>query len=235
MTMRCRQCDNCLQYRAWLWTGRACAEIAASSRSWFGTMTLAPSEHLRSLQLARVHEGQSGGDLDFESADYQFGARHREISRWITTYVKRVRKAAGAGLRLMVVCEAHKSGLPHYHALLHETADSKASERLLRRQWVHGFSMFKLVEKDLAGKAAWYVAKYLNKSTRARVRASVDYGQPGTSGQPHRTVAKAEGPNALQPSSEGTCNMPRPRTDSASASQDAALDAPRPDVMGGSS
>lgn len=107
----------------------------------------------------------------------QFQARHQEISRDLTTWLKRVRKQSGARLRYLLVAEAHKSGLPHYHALIHERRFSvPVTERVLRHQWNLGFSKFQLVE---GSEAAWYVAKYLAKDARARVRASVRYGNCG--------------------------------------------------------
>ena len=177
MTVRCRACQNCLAARAFQWMRRATLEIEAAPRTWFGTMTLSVPAHERAANLARVRLIKSGGDWDELSENEQFLERHREISVWITNYFKKVRKAANAPLRLLVVAERHKSGLPHYHALVHELRAGATSERALRGQWVWGFSKFKLVEKTIGGKAAWYVAKYLGKSMLARVRASIDYGE----------------------------------------------------------
>lgn len=94
--------------------------------------------------------------------------------------LKRLRKAHGkrGGLRYLVVMEAHKSNLPHYHILLHEVfTDYPMRKALLRPAWRFGFSHWKLADE----KAAPYVAKYLAKSAQARIRASIDYGNPLTS------------------------------------------------------
>lgn len=184
MTMRCRKCPECLRLRAHQWTTRASIELGRAPRTWFGTMTLSPDMHLRCQQIAHRSLGRKGDDFDALSPDEQFAERHRVISRWLTLWVKRVRKAAGADrLRFMVVCEAHQSGLPHYHALIHEVVAFATNERELRNQWFYGFSKFRLVytDEDGTGKVAWYMAKYLTKSTRARVRASCSYGEPSPS------------------------------------------------------
>ena len=66
------------------------------------------------------------------------------------------------------------SGLPHYHLLVHEQAPGATEERVLRQEWsTLGFSKFRLVHDE---RGASYAAKYLAKSTAARVRASKDYG-----------------------------------------------------------
>jgi hypothetical protein len=73
------------------------------------------------------------------------------------------------------VLEAHKSGLPHYHALIHEYGDCLLrKKRMLEPQWTFGYSNHRLVnEHGVTG----YVTKYLSKASNARVRASRAYGQ----------------------------------------------------------
>lgn len=159
----------CLRQRAKLWRERAEVECRKASRTWFGTLSLRPDEHYRALLCARVGTGSTAAE--------EFAARNRMIQKWITLWVKRVRAESGARIRILVVCEAHKSGLPHYHALIHECSPSeRVRERTLRGQWPHGFSMFKLVN-PAKGSAVGYVCKYLSKSNLARVRASVRYGE----------------------------------------------------------
>lgn len=172
---KCRRCAPCLKARSLEWTYRAKAELQAAARTWFGTMTLSPEQHwLASLRWERAKAGRKWAEL---SPDEQFQARHEVIAKEITTWLKRVRKESGARLRYLLVAEAHKSGLPHYHILVHEVSPLETvGERTLRRQWKLGHSKFKLVE----GRAvAGYVAKYLAKAAEARVRASVRYGQIG--------------------------------------------------------
>lgn len=174
----CRQCENCLRRRAAHWRMRANTEWQAASRTWFGTLTLKPEQHFRVLSEARAYCSKS---LDPEKRDFdslpteeQFALRHRIISREITLYVKRIRETSGAKLRLLCVAEEHKSGLPHYHMLVHEPNPAESiSKAQLEAGWKWGFSNWRLVKDP---RAAGYVTKYLAKSSKARVRASVDYG-----------------------------------------------------------
>lgn len=182
--VRCRKCPDCLKARAALWRRRAFLEINAAQRTWFGTLTLSPESHY----LAQCEaERTSGVALSSLTEDEQFAARHAVVSRWLTLFIKRLRKKAGEGLRLMIVAEPHKNGLPHYHAFLHEQHGCTLTHReLLWRdkaktipEWEYGdIVKWKLV--DSAPKGAWYVSKYLAKSSVARVRASFRYGHPPT-------------------------------------------------------
>lgn len=175
MTVRCRKCPTCLRFRASQWTARARAELQAAPRTWFGTMTLHPAEHFRISCLAEVQMRARGTEWRELSPDEQFYARHSLISKEITKWLKRVRKESGSRLRYCLTAEAHKSGLPHYHILVHERwLGEPVTERCLRLQWQLGFSKFHLVNDK---GAAWYVCKYLSKTALARVRASVRYGQ----------------------------------------------------------
>lgn len=172
---KCRRCAPCLKARSLEWTYRAKRELQAASRTWFGTMTLTPQEHF--LASCRWQTGKVGRTWAELSPAEQLKAEHEVIGKEITRWLKRVRKESGARLRYLLVVEAHKSGLPHYHVLVHETSPLEAvGERTLRRQWKLGHSKFKLVEGPAV---AGYVAKYLAKAAEARVRASVRYGQIG--------------------------------------------------------
>lgn len=175
LTVRCRKCDPCRNQRRKLWASRARNEIRQSARTWFGTLTLRPNSQYIALCQARARAAKKGIDFDALSFGEQFVRRHEMISPWITKYLKRLRKNSGYKFRFMLVAEAHKSGLPHYHILIHEEVPGdELKYDLLRKQWPHGFSEFKLV-KDV--KTANYISKYLSKSTAARVRASVRYGR----------------------------------------------------------
>jgi hypothetical protein len=175
MEVPCRRCTKCLRRRSAHWRLRAQAELSAAPRTWFGTLTLTPETHwtMQARAMSRLH---AGGTLwELLSPDEQFTERHREISKEITLWLKRIRKESGAKLRYILVAEAHKSGLPHYHCLVHETGvDDCVRYRTLNGQWRLGFSRFELV--DSASPAARYVCKYLSKTALARVRASVEYG-----------------------------------------------------------
>lgn len=88
-------------------------------------------------------------------------------------------------------------GMPHYHLFVHEYGDQPLRlsqvlkpdgsvrrdkygraywEGSLSEQWKLGFATIKQVDTSTLGAAANYVAGYLSKDARARVRASVRYG-----------------------------------------------------------
>ena len=174
MDTRCRRCMPCLRLRAGLWRHRAKSEWMGAYRTWFGTLTLSPDRQALAAYAARRELLRRGVDPSSLSAEEAFLARHDMIAKEITKWLKRIRKSSGAKLRYLLVAEAHKSGDPHYHVLIHEIKeDSEVSERCLRTQWTWGFSKFNLVRD---AKAAAYVTKYLSKSVLARVRASLRYG-----------------------------------------------------------
>lgn len=158
-----------------MWSERAKTELLMSPRTWFGTLTLHPDEQFKLLTLARDKMNRQGIDYEKLPFDEQFRLRVAVASPYITRYIKRVRKESEAPLRYLWVSEAHQSGNPHFHALLHEVApDTRVTHSCLAGQWPHGFTKWKLV-KDLD--AGLYLTKYLSKSTATRVRASVDYGK----------------------------------------------------------
>ena len=173
---RCRRCGPCLGRRRNLWAARARDEVAMSTRTWFATLTLAPSAHwhLECRASARLTEG--GVDLRKLPPDERFAEIVKEYAEELTKFMKRVRKNSGAILRYLLVAERHKSGKPHFHALIHEIGtDVPIRHTVLRSAWKLGFTKFKLVERDV--KACWYVSKYLAKDVASRVRASLGYGR----------------------------------------------------------
>lgn len=173
MIVPCRKCEPCLKRRGQHWYFRALSETKAAARTWFGTLTLSPAQHAAVATACRLHASQNGDDFDKWSATRQFAARHKCISREITLYLKRLRKQSGEEFRFCLVAEEHKTGLPHYHLLVHEREGHPIRHAVLTKQWRIGFSNFRLVADP---KAAGYVTKYLAKSSKARVRASLDYG-----------------------------------------------------------
>lgn len=174
---RCRRCPACLRQRSAHWRDAASIEIARASRTWFGTLTLSPANQQKSLELARRALDRKGGDLDQRPPEAVFAAQCRVAGAWVTTYLKRVRKQSQAPLRYLLVWEAHKSGLPHAHMLLHERDPARpVTKRILDEQWPWGFTKWKLVD-DNDSKAAGYICKYLAKSMMTRVRGSIRYGQ----------------------------------------------------------
>lgn len=178
----CRKCPSCLRIRAKLWQNRARVEMSVWKRTWFCTYTLRPEEQFRALMKSLVVKNRAGWlDSDFGTAD-EYRLRCEEIGRLYTLYLKRVRKPTAnerpVGLRYLLVFEKHRSGLPHLHALVHETSGLLSYDRLTSR-WKHGHCNAKLVNS--AGAASKYVSKYMTKGNEAsRVRASLKYGQGGT-------------------------------------------------------
>lgn len=175
MTVRCRRCEACRKQRRVAWSARAMAETRSAHRTWFGTLTLRPEEqHLAKLRaIARLNA--RAVSYDELTLRQQFAEHTAAIGGDITKWLKRVRKETGAPLRYLLVAEAHKSGNPHFHVLVHEMSPEKpVSWRALSLQWTLGFSKFNLVTETCQ---ATYLCKYLSKDASARVRASVRYGQ----------------------------------------------------------
>lgn len=171
---KCRRCADCLKRRRSLWAFRAQEEIAAWPRTWFATFTLAPHHHAVMRMRASVRLADRGTDLERlpdDEKSYEVAAEYRKE---LTLYFKRLRKQSGAPLRYLLVQEQHKSGLPHFHALIHEVNPlSPLRHAVLTAQWKLGYTKFKLCE---GARSAWYVAKYLAKAVENRVRASLHYG-----------------------------------------------------------
>lgn len=159
----CRKCPVCLENRRKFWAQRARYEVNRSPRTWFVTLTINPQ--WRFIFSCRA-----------KSTDYF--ASYGEISKEVTKFFKRLRKA-GHVFKYMMVAEAHKDGYPHIHLLVHEVSQP-IPKREIERQWNYGFTKVKLVKNQAA---AYYVAKYLAKDMRTRVRASQHYGEELTVGQ----------------------------------------------------
>lgn len=174
MEVECRRCPACLRKKAWQWRVRMMRELAVAPRTWFVTLTISPDEHAR---LGAIASKTVPGFFDLDP-EGQFPHRHALISKEITKFFKRLRKKGGK-FRYCIVAEAHKdklAGLPHYHALIHESVLSSVPKRLLQDEWKLGFSSAKLVDDNIVPTAR-YVAKYISKAMLARVRASVRYGE----------------------------------------------------------
>lgn len=173
---RCRRCDNCLKHRRRLWTARAIDELKASNRTWFGTLTVAPHERFKAQVYASQRATRRGhGNWHSMTAPDQYEHLHSVLSPEVTKWLKRVRKAAAAPLRYLLVSEAHRDGFPHFHLLLHEPA-LPVTKRVLESNWRLGFSQFRLVQEQ-DPRSAYYACKYLAKEARTRVRASLHYGR----------------------------------------------------------
>ena len=176
--VRCRKCPACLRARSAHWRMRVVAELSASpGRSWFGTITLSPHHHSMMLFRARARLRARGTIWEGLSEAEQYAERLRETGRELTLWMKRVRKESNATLRYCLVAEQHKSGLPHYHIVVHEV-DGPVTHRTLSNQWALGFTKFNVVAHGDEAKTARYVAKYLTKAASCRIRASAFYGSP---------------------------------------------------------
>lgn len=176
----CRQCVRCLQVRAAHWRDRAMIEMSRVSRTWLCTFTLKPELQHRLFMEELVAKTSRGWlDSDFEG-DEEFRLRANGGLKLLTKFWKSVRKPyAGedpVGLRYVAVAEAHQSGLPHFHALVHDEG-SNLTYRRLQSRWVrNGFFSAKLADGTI--KSARYVTKYIAKDNLCRVRASIGYGLP---------------------------------------------------------
>jgi len=169
----CRKCPACLWARARLWRSRAVSEVRVSARTWLGTLTFGPDARYLHVSRARELCFHNGLDYDALDPDDQYAELHRQCSRELTLFVKRLRETTGAALRYLIVAEAHKDGEPHYHVLMHEPPSDAILHRQLKAAWQVGWSDWKLI-RDESG--VTYATKYLTKDARARVRASVAYG-----------------------------------------------------------
>lgn len=171
----CRQCTRCRRSKALNWERRCVSEFNAATRTWLGTLTFRPEVHVTAKNVARLLEAEAGRDFDALASDVQFGILHQLLSRETTRYMKRLRYAYSGPIRFIMVCEAHQSGDPHYHLLIHQVPGADPLlKRTLVDHWCGGFCSFRLVKDE---KGARYVAKYIGKDmSNSRVRASQYYG-----------------------------------------------------------
>lgn len=174
MEVACRQCENCLKRRAAMWRIRSMSEYRQAARTWLVTFTLSPASVITLLSRARVRLAKGATDYDALSIHDQFVELEREGALEIQKWFKRIRKSHGSAIRYLCVAEAHKSGNPHWHLLLHEVDPLRPLRYdSIKGTWPLGFDAYKLLGD---AKSAGYVCKYLSKSMSARVRASLRYG-----------------------------------------------------------
>lgn len=171
--VRCRMCEKCMAARSARWRYRIADEVSAAGRTWLLSLTFRPDVHQKALDALRHRLDKSGVDLASYDDLERFKLLADALGKYGTLYFKRLRKA-DCQFRYVFVAEAHKTGLPHFHALIHETGDPVRHSALVGA-WEWGFIHAKLVQ-DVAQAA--YVAKYLSKTMGARVRASIQYGKP---------------------------------------------------------
>lgn len=174
--VRCRRCPWCLHAAKREWITRMTREIMMAQRSWLVTLTFAPEAHDALLARAIAATHLDGVEWENLSEDERFKRWDRVEYCEVAKYLKRLRKSVGRDVRMCCVTEAHKSGRPHYHLVLHEpNGGAPITWRKITAPWKLGFPAAVLVKEG--PKAAYYVGKYLGKSVRARVRASQRYGE----------------------------------------------------------
>lgn len=178
---RCRHCGWCRRRKSYEWATRAESEIEMSQRTWFGTLTLNPDNHVRMEWLA----ASKIGNFAQASSRKKFELTSLQIGREVTLFFKRLRKNnPGSKIRYLCVTEIHDSektspemrGRPHVHLLMHEYPGLPITKRALEQEWTLGFQKWKLCDKG----AGWYLAKYVSKASEVRVRASLGYGADAT-------------------------------------------------------
>lgn len=166
-----------------MWAARAFHELRNSERTWFATLTIRPEQQYRFIAGATARRAKRGV-IDKMSADEEFRSIVMEAGKEVTLGLKRLRKHLGVAgaIRYILVAEPHKSGLPHFHMLIHESGKVPVRHADLECYlWDHGFTKFKLIRDTIDSPyASWYVVKYLGKANSARVRASIGYGRSPT-------------------------------------------------------
>lgn len=175
--VRCRKCDQCRYARRGLWTHRAMAESAIATRTWFGTLTLAPARRVVYLYKAHLEASRRRAEPWHKLSEAeQFGYIVKAIRPELQMFLKRIRKNSGASLRYLLVSEAHADGFPHFHILVHER-EGAVTKRQLDAGWRDGFSQFRLLPVGAHQKAARYICKYLTKSALTKIIGSHKYGR----------------------------------------------------------
>lgn len=184
----CRRCPPCLKARAKMWSARAMHEVRNAKRTWFCTFTMRPEAHYVMQCRAIAYADSRAIPTTELNGEDLLNRQSNEVAKEFTLYLKRLRKELGShSLRYLLVREKHEgkritkhgphiTGLPHWHAFIHESGDVPIRKKLLEDQWEWGHTSFKLVDEG-DPKAAFYVSKYLGKSNEARVRASLRYGR----------------------------------------------------------
>lgn len=179
-------------------------ELRHGLRTWYGTLTLRPVEQYRVLVEARKYTEGRGVDWSTLSEDERFAIRARFALKLVTKYVKRFRKRAFGALgkspmSWICITERHKSGMPHFHMLVHELQLRPITHSIISSSWGHGFERWRLVDlEEKPQEVAWYLCKYLTKDFSTRIRCSEKYGaeRAGTVGHLHATfMSHALGPN----------------------------------------
>ncbi len=161
--VRCGRCSKCTRARQYSWYFRAIAELWTAQATWFLTFTLAAQPSV---------------------------ASYGDVQKFLKRYRKLFQHTQRQHIRYLFVTEQHKSGVDHYHALIHVNADT--TRRDLENVWTLGFSKCLLLasirssEKPhpINKRVDWnseysrrtmYTCKYVGKT--GRIRASQRYGR----------------------------------------------------------
>lgn len=164
LTVPCRKCSKCLQFRQMKWRERGISECAYAPRTWLVTLTFSELHLAGILLAAKRWIERMGEDAAIDRAAYPHLQR----------FLKRLRKKTGCQFRYLAVFErGETTERAHYHLLLHEV-DRPVTKRHIEQSW-RSFTHCRLVEK--ASGAAGYVTKYTTKSLGVRPRASLFYGK----------------------------------------------------------
>ncbi len=180
--VRCRRCEACLKERRWMWTERAAKEWREATRTWLCTFTLRPSEHYKLGVQTRQRLEAQGEDIDKMDARRRLEEMMVEYRDVMRRYVNRLRKGLvqrgwpQVQFRYLWVPEPHKSGLIHFHMLLHEVADDmRIPKRRIEDMWGLGHAGAKEVHSEAEAK---YACKYLGKHHfEGRLAVSKHYGE----------------------------------------------------------
>lgn len=148
---------------------------------------LDPDERFREKAYDLYHELVGGKGFWQRLRDFPRQQSERErVARFTRQPVLPRSQVARLTFRYVVIVEPHdgggeKDGEPHFHVLVHEQAHgSKVTSAAMTQAWYQAsqgsFSSFKVVKE---ARAIRYVAKYLAKDARCRIRSSVRYGAVG--------------------------------------------------------
>ena len=177
--VRCRKCEPCRMQRRNLWAARAHTECERAMRTWFGTVTCRPGQVQEALNRIRASHARNGDDFDAFPEETRFRLLSNELGKLVTKALKRLRKNTQVPFRNLMVAEAHESGWPHWHLLIHEVLITrpfvKNQDLKPTFEATLGHTNFKLVKNRKRG--IWYVTKYVAKAAPTRVRASQAYGR----------------------------------------------------------
>lgn len=179
---RCRRCAACLKNRMLSWRYRAKRETMRAARNWWGTLTFAPSQRYRIEVEARRYAASRSVAWETLSDEERFSRIVAFSLKEVTKYLKRVRKAAKASFRYVLVTERHKSGDPHFHLIVHETELHPITHKILSGQWNGknfslGFEKWRLIPFGDEERHVGYVTDYISKALASKVRASQRYGE----------------------------------------------------------